>query len=207
MACGRSLLNQQDAVSIGRALSVLVRNVSQLHCDYNINRVHKEILLDFDESEAKAFIEHFGHSIANILRGCSVHFIRSTMRVAKAVNFSTASNGYHIFMSIAKRIPDEPSPENVQKAFDVLCGAKSFETFSCNLPPNLSTLKSSEVHTTLWKNVETWVNWWRRPSILKKLSKAYTALPEDDWDDLPGTTNPVESINRQSIPPNMKLVH
>ena len=27
MACGRSLLNQQDAVSIGRALSVLVRNV------------------------------------------------------------------------------------------------------------------------------------------------------------------------------------
>ena len=206
MACGRSLLNQQDAVSIGRALSVLVRNVSQLHCDYNINRVHKEILLDFDESEAKAFIENFGHSIASILRGCSVHFIRSTMRVAKAVNFSTASNGYHIFMSIAKRIPDEPSSENVQKAFDVLCGAKSFETFSCNLPPNLSTLKSSEVDTTLWKNAETWVNWWRRPSILKKLSKAYTALPEDDWDDLPGTTNPVESINRQSIPPNMKLV-
>ena len=170
MACGRSLLNQQDA---GRALSVLVRNVSQLHCDYNINRVHKEILLDFDESEAKAFIENFGHSIANILRGCSVHFIRSTMRVAKAVNFSTASGGYHIFMSIAKRIPDEPSPENVIKAFDVLCGAKSFETFSCNLPLNLATLKSSEVDTTFWKNAETWVNWWRRPiaSILKNLAR------------------------------------
>lgn len=64
---------------IGRALSVLVRNVSHLHHDY-INSVYKEILLDFDESEAKVF---------NILRGCSVHFIRSTMRMAKAVNLST----------------------------------------------------------------------------------------------------------------------
>lgn len=109
-------------------------------------------------------------------------------------------------MSIAKRIPDEPSPEIVQKAFDVLCGTKSFEAFSCNLPPNLSKLKSSKVDTTLWKNAETWVNWWQRPSVLKKLSKAYTALLKDDWDELPGITNPVESINRQSIPPNMKLV-
>lgn len=140
MACGRSLLNQQDVVSIGRALSVLVRNVSHLHCDYDINSIHKEILLDFDESEAKVFIENFGHSITNILRGCSVHFIRSTMRMAKAVNLSTTCNGYHIFMSIAKQIPDEPSPEIVQKAFDGLCGAKSFEAFSCNVPPNLSTL-------------------------------------------------------------------
>ena len=78
---------------------------------------------------------------------------------------------------------------------------KSFKEFSCYRSPNLLTLKSSEVDTTLWKNAETWVNWWRRPSILKKLSKAYTALQEDDW---PGTTNPVASIN--SIPLNMKLV-
>ena len=39
--------------------------------------------------------------------------------------------------------------------------------------------------------------------MLKKLSKAYSTITNDD---LPGTTNPVESINRQSIPENVKLV-
>ena len=41
---------------------------------------------------------------------------------------------------------------------------------------------------------------------MKKLSKAYSSLSVEDWEDLLGTTNPVESINRQSIPENQKLV-
>lgn len=36
MACGRSLLNQQDAVSIGRALSIPLKNVSHFRSDYDI---------------------------------------------------------------------------------------------------------------------------------------------------------------------------
>ena len=86
------------------------------------------------------------------------------------VNASTTSASYHIIMSIARRIPDEPSKERVDEAFDA------------------------------------WVEWWKRPHVLKKLSKAYSSLSEEDWDDLPGTTNPVESINRQSVPENQKLV-
>ena len=50
-------------------------------------RHHKEILLDFNEAESNAFSEAFGKEINNILRGCSVHFFRSAMRVAKISEF------------------------------------------------------------------------------------------------------------------------
>ena len=39
------------------------------------------LLLDFDEAESNAFSEAFGKEINNILRGCSVHFLRSAMCV------------------------------------------------------------------------------------------------------------------------------
>ena len=53
---------------------------------------------------------------------------------------------------------------------------------------------------------DTWVEWWTRPHVLKRLGKAFSNLTEEEWDDLPGTNNPVESINSQSIPPNTKSV-
>ena len=70
----------------------------------------------------------------------------------------------------------------------------------------MSSLTSSEVDTHNWKNVQIWVDWWRRPQVLKKICKAYSSLTPDEWDDLSGTTNAVESINRQSIPTNVKAV-
>ena len=58
----------------------------------------------------------------SIIRGCYVHFMRSAMRVAKVVNLSIHSVGYRLFMSISKRIPDEPSRDVVMEAFDILSG-------------------------------------------------------------------------------------
>lgn len=159
-------------------------------------------MLDSDDAEANGFMQAFGKNITNIIRGCSVHFLRSALRVAKLVNMPNSS-GYHIFVSIAKRIPDERSQKTVLDALDVLCGVKSFEIFSIHLPPNLKALKARDVDTSRWKDVQGWVDWWRKP---KKLSSAFSSLSFEDWDDLPGTTNPVESINRQSIPQNAKSV-
>ena len=65
---------------------------------------------------------------------------------------------------------------------------------------------ASEVDTTNWKSAHTWVEWWKRPQVLRKLCKAFSDLEENDWDDLPGMTNPVESINLQSVPENVKSV-
>ena len=206
IACGRGLLNRQDAASIGTVLTKLVNNVKCHYKDYDLKTAHKEILVDFDDAEANAFMECFGKDVSNILRGCAVHFVRSAMRVAKLVNSSSLSPGYHIFMSIAKRIPDEPSMQRVDTAFKVLCGLESFEIFKDQLPPNLRKYNATEIDTIRWKDIETWADWWQRPQVLKKLSKAYSLLNSDEWDDLPATTNPVESINRQSVPQNVKSV-
>ena len=44
------------------------------------------------------------------------------------------------------------------------------------------------------------------PQVLKKSRKAFSSLEDDDLDELHGTTNPVKSINRQSVPGNIKAV-
>ena len=73
IACGRGLLNRQDAASIGTVLSKLVNNVKIQCKDYNIKTAHIEILVDFDDAEANAFTESFGNDVTNILHGCFVH--------------------------------------------------------------------------------------------------------------------------------------
>ena len=130
MACGRALLNRQDGFSIGKALNVLVENVKKQRNDYDIVAAHKEILLDFDNAEANAFIDTFGMEVSNLLRGCEVHFLCSAMRVARKVNIYSDSVGYTVFMSIAKRISTETSSENIEKFFDVLCGLAPLDVMS-----------------------------------------------------------------------------
>ena len=206
MVCGRSLMNHQDGVSIGKALKVLSCNIKHLHPRYELKAAHKEILLDFDEAEANGFKESFGEEVTSILRGCSVHFLRSAMSIAKLVNSSVASIGYQIFMSIAKLIPENPSQSIVKMAFKVLSGAEPFTNLSTNLPPPLCSITVGEIDTVRWNRAQTWVEWWTRPTVLKKLCKAYSSIDGDDWDELPGTNNPVESINRQSTPSNVKSV-
>ena len=71
------------------------------------------------------------------------------------------------------------------------------------LPPNLSSMSIDQVDTHNWRSVETWTEC---PQALKKLSKACSTIISDEWDDLLSTTNPVESINRQSIPENVKSI-
>jgi len=53
-------------------------------------------------------------------------------------------------MSIAKRIPDEPSMQRVDIAFTVLCGLESFEIFKDQLPPNLRKYNATDIDTIRW---------------------------------------------------------
>jgi len=82
--------------------------------------------LHFNEAEASGFHDAFGEEVTNRFRGYSVHFIRSSMRVAKQVNPSTSSIGYQVFMTIAKLIPDNSNKNEVMLAFSILLGAESY---------------------------------------------------------------------------------
>ena len=42
-------------------------------------------------------------------------------------------------------------------------------------------------------------NWWTRAWHLQMFTKAYTSRDVEDWEETSNTTNPVESINRQSF--------
>jgi len=206
IACGRALMNHQDGQSIGKALLVMSNHVKKFYPSYDITTAHKEILLDFDEREANGFQLSFGNNVSNLFRGCSVHFLRSAMRVGKLVNLSASSVGYQIFVAVAKLIPDNQSRDIVKRAFSILGGSESFTALADNLPPPLCSCTADQVDTLNWTRAQTWTEWWTRPLILKKLCKAYSALDFDDWDELPGTNNPVESINRQSTPDNIKSI-
>ena len=128
------------------------------------------------------------------------------MRVAKRVNSSSSSPGYHIFMHIARRISDELSTDVIQGEFDVLCGMKSLDTISLHLPQDMYS-EFDDRDTRNWKKFKLGqIGGELAPRILQKLSKAYSLLEDEDWDKFPGTTNPVESINRQSIPDGTKLI-
>jgi len=120
------VVNHQDGISIGKALSISLMIMLRSIFPGTILKWHiKEILLDFADAEANAFSSTFGAEISNQICGCSVHFIRSGMRVAKLVNVSTISLGYQIFMSVVKLIPENSSKELVNIAFKVLCGKLS----------------------------------------------------------------------------------
>jgi len=86
--------------------------------------------MDFDEAEASGFRDVFGEEVTNHFRGCSVHFIKSSMRVAKQVNPSTSSIGYQVFMTIAKLIPDNSNKDEVMLAFSILSGEELYQAAS-----------------------------------------------------------------------------
>jgi len=131
--------------------------------------------------------------------------LQSAMRMARKVY--PDGIGYTVFMSIVKRIPSKISRCNVEKYLDVLCGIAPLDSLAEQiLLDNCFITSCSQIDMSHWKDTLTWVEWWRSPRVLKKLSSAYSSLSSEKCFGLPSTTNPVESINRQSIPQNHKTV-
>ena len=50
-----------------------------------------------------------------------------------------------------------------------------------------------------WRKFEHWANWWTWSRHLQMFTRGYTSRDVEDWEETSNTTNPVESINRQSF--------
>ena len=73
------------------------------------------------------------------------------------------------FVAVAKLIPDNPSREIVKQAFNIIAGSEPFTKLAENLPPSLCNCTTDKVDSTNWTRAQTWIEWWTRPQILKKL--------------------------------------
>ena len=59
--------------------------------------------------------------------------------------------------------------------------------------------RNKDISNTSWKKLKHWANWWTSTRHLQMFTKAYAIQEGNVWDNLSNTTNPVESINRQSF--------
>jgi uncharacterized protein (DUF4213/DUF364 family) len=67
-------------------LPSIFKYVTKNHPNFKNGKALKQIMFDFDDAEYNGFVEVLGKDIAEaVIRGCSVHWIRSVDRVADLV--------------------------------------------------------------------------------------------------------------------------
>ncbi|CAH3016330.1 unnamed protein product, partial [Porites evermanni] len=87
--------------------------------------------------------------------------------------------------------------QEVQAIFNVLSGDLPLSSVKNVLPEDM---KKEEIDNARWTKLQNWKKWWTREEHLKMFTAAYTVMGKN-WTDCPEkTTNPVEHINKDSIP-------
>jgi hypothetical protein len=195
-AVARVLCNKQDGESYATSIKTVFDFVSKKYTKFENGKNLKEILVDFDDAQANGFRKAMGEEVANkVLRGCKVHWLRSVQRVSKMVTKNQEEAA--LFERIAKKATTVREKKDVYAIFDILCCKKSLNSNESFLEDIPLRLKCTD--TTSWKKLTHWTKWWTRQNHLRMFTYAFTNLDEEEWRDGPETTNPVESINRQSI--------
>jgi len=87
MACGRVLINRQDGISIGNALSELECNVRSQHKDYKIGEKHKSCLT-LMMLRPMVLCKHLERKSPTLYVDAQFYFLRSALRVAKLVKYA-----------------------------------------------------------------------------------------------------------------------
>ena len=122
--------------------------------------------------------------------------MRSLQRVCKLVTKTRQKAG--IFLTLGIKRPHLENGGDLKTLFHILSGKENIsEAKDFNSDSQKEFLH--ETDTTQWRRLHNWASWWCRPSHLQMSTKAYTKLSNTQWKNGPKTTNPVESINRQSV--------
>ena len=124
--------------------------------------------------------------------------MRSVNRVANIV--CTSSDEESVFKYLDKIIQESQEKDAVLKIFEVMSGKEDIASASEYLPEQLADkCRNKDKSNTSWKKLKHWANWWTSIRHLQMFTKAYAIQEANRWDNLSNTTNPVESINRQSF--------
>ena len=199
-AVARVLCDKQDGESYGLSFHEVFKQATKVNSNFNHGKSLRQIVVDFDDAEYNGFTRVLGKDITEkLLRGCSVHWKRSVNRVAKIV--CQSKDEELIFKSLAGNAEDAKEKEEVIEIFEIFSGRKSLLSAIRYVPEKLKQICNdpNEVSNAGWKRLKHWANWWTRPRHLHMFTKAFTSRDADDWDGTSNTTNPVESINRQSF--------
>ena len=204
-AVARVLCSRQDGESYASSIRTIFGKVTKEHSKFRNGANLRSILVDFDDAKYKGFEECLGEELTKkVLRGCSVHWMRSVNRVCKLI--CKGENEDEIFKALASSIKDEDSKDNVILLFQVLSGEKGIDEAIAFLPDHLKSISSSTSNHH-WKKLKFWAKWWCRLNHLAMFTRAYKEMADKDWDEGPKTTNPVEALNRQSFKEGSSTLH
>ena len=198
-AVARVLCDKQDGESHATSYREVFDKVTREYPNFKKGHTLKQILVDFDDAEYNGLVEVLGMDFAQkVIRGCSVHWMRSVNRVAKMVCASRDEES--VFKYIGKIIQETQDKDTVIEMFDVLSGKKDVKEATEHLPDAMAEkCVHNNVTNTHWKKLKHWANWWTSTRHLQMFTKAFTIQEPENWEGLSKTTNPVESINRQTF--------
>ena len=204
-AVGRVLCDRQDGVSYSASFDEVFGKVTHLYPAFRKGKSLKQILVDFDDAEYNGFVDVLGKDVAEkVVRGCSVHWMRSVNRVAKMV--CSTKDEEVIFKSLGKTVESVQGKEQVLEIFQILSGKKDINYAVPYLSESLQqTCTNGDASNTSWRKLKHWAAWWTSTRHLQMFTKAFAIRDVNDWDETSNTTNPVESINRQSFKSKINL--
>ena len=149
--------------------------------NFKKGRAVKQILVDFDDAKYNGLVEVLGTDFAQkVIRGCSVHWMRSVNRIAKMVCASRDEEA--VFKYIGKIIQETQDKETVIKMFDVLSGKKNVKEATEHLSDAMAEkCVHDNITNTHWKKLKHWANWWTSTRHLQMFTKAFTIQEPENW--------------------------
>ena len=176
--------------SYKNAFNHLLHEVTLAHPEFNNGSDIRAWVVDFSEAQAKALESQNCQAI----RGCFVHFLRASFKIADKVCEDDEEKG--LFIKIVKAIPEVKEPKHVSVLFNALCGKTSLN----EIPEEVLKISKQEhsLKCKSWKKANRWVEWWLRPRHTKMICLSMTEMSKVDWTMCPSTTNGVEAQNRVS---------
>ena len=199
----RVVCSRQDSKTY--ANSIKFNKVSRDHAHFKNGINLRSLLVDFDDAQYKGLKQCIGEELARkVIRGCSVHWQRSVNRVYKLVCQSEAES--RIFKSLTLKIEQETDKENVYLIFNALSGSRKLQDAKTLIDTDLSS-SLDKVDNRNWKKLKHWSRWWCRLNRLAMFTRTFKEMKDKDYEQGPCTTNPVESLNRQSLQKGCTVLH